>query len=380
MDFNLSENQNMIKDTISNFAKKELTKELVQEHDEEKKYPHELYQKIAELGFLGLPFPEKYSGFGGTVLDMVILLEELSKGMIVLAGSYVHTVVFGGMSLMEYGSEEQKMEYLPKIISGEKLFCLAITEPNAGSDISSITTTAVLDGDNYVINGAKTFITGAHVADYMVFGARTNKDVPQYKGITMFIVPTSLPGIEIRPLDKLGMRAIGTNEVFLEDVRVPKENVMGGVDQGWKNLMRTFNNERCACAAVCVGASQAAIDTVVQYVNERVQFGQPIGKFQVVQHDLVDMQMEVDNARLQSYRAAWLSHKGKSCSSETSMAKAYSAEVYRRVANQGMQLMGGYGYMMEYELQRHYRDCKFWEIAGGTSHIQRNIIAKEMGL
>lgn len=380
MDFELTEEQALIKETAKRFIKKELPREWVRKCDDEEHYPIEPYRKLADLGFLGLPFEKKYGGSAGNILDIVILLEEISKGMTALGGAYIQSVAFGGLSIDDYGSEEQKEIYLPQIISGEKLFCLALTEPNSGSDVASLRTSAVKDGKCYVINGSKVFITGAQVADYMLCGVRTNKDVPNHKGITMMIVPTKSEGVEIRKLRKLGMKPLGTNEVFFENVRVPVENVAGGVDQGWYNLLKTLNNERCVVGAACVGSAQACVDDTLQYVKEREQFGRPIGSFQANQHALADMQMEVDNARLLTYRAAWLSANRKPCVKETSMAKVYSSEVFRKVATMGMQLMGGYGYMMEYDMQRYYRDCKFFEIAGGTSQIQRNIIAKEMGL
>ncbi|RJQ25006.1 MAG: acyl-CoA dehydrogenase [Peptococcaceae bacterium] len=380
MNFELTEDQALIKETAKRFVKKELPMEWVRQCDDEERYPMEPYKKLAELGFLGLPFKKKYGGSDGNILDTVILLEEISKGMTALGAAYMQSVAFGGLSLDDYGSEEQKETYLPKIISGNTLFCLALTEANAGSDVASLKTSAVKDGNYFVINGSKVFITGVQVAEYMLCGVRTNKNVANHKGITMMIVPTKSEGIEIRKLRKLGMKPVGTNEVFFENVRVPVENVVGGVDQGWYNLMKTLNNERCIAAAVCVGSAQACIDGVLQYVKEREQFGRPIGTFQANQHAIVDMQMEVDNARLLAYRAAWLSANHKPCVKETSMAKLYASEAFRNVANMGVQLLGGYGFMMEYDMQRYYRDCKFFEIAGGASQIQRNIIAKELGL
>lgn len=381
MDFALSEDQKMIQDAARDFAKNELKPEIVREMDENEIYPMEFLQKLAELGWLGLPFSEEYGGSGGNTLDMCIFLEQIGYGSLALGAAYLQAVVFGGLSLAEYGSEEQKQQYIPQIIKGEKIWCLAATEPNAGSDLASLATFAQDDGNgSFVINGTKCFITGVHMADYMLLATRTDRSVPKHRGITMFIVDTKTPGVEIRRLHKLGMRAVGTNEVFLENARVPAENIMGGLNRGWYNLLKTLDNERCAVAGICVGAAQRVVDDAIEYAQNRVQFGQPIGKFQVIQHALADMQIKTDTARYLAYRAAWLAGQGVPCTKETSIAKVHCSEVLADVADQGLRVLGGYGYMMEYDMQRYFRDAKFFQVAGGTSEIQRNVIAREMGL
>lgn len=381
MEFVLTDDQKLIQEAARDFARNELGSESVREFDEKEEYPLGLIRKLAGLGWLGLPFPEEYGGAGGNVLDLAIFLEGIGYGMVALAAAYLQTVIFGGMSLYEYGSEEQKKEYLPPLIRGEKLWCLAATEPNAGSDLASLVTSATPDGNGFfTINGTKTFITGAHVADHFLLAARTNRDVPKHKGITMFIVDSRSPGVEVRRLHKLGMRPVGTNEVFLENVRVPEGNVAGGLNQGWANLLKTLDNERCAVAAMCVGASQRVVDDALEYAKNRVQFGQPISKFQVIQHALANMQIKVDTARLLTYRAAWMAKEGLPCSKETAMAKVHASETMADVADQGLRILGGYGYMMEYDMQRYFRDAKFFQIAGGTPEIQRNVIAKQMGV
>jgi alkylation response protein AidB-like acyl-CoA dehydrogenase len=380
MDFNLTEEQKILQSTVRSFIKKEVKKELIDELDEKEEYPSELAKRMAELGWFALPFPEEYGGIGGKPMDVAVLLEELGYGMMALAGAYIMNVVFGGLSIYHYGNEEQKKYYLPKLARGEIKFALSVTEPNAGSDIASLTTSAKKDGDYYIINGSKVFSTGAHVADYLVTATRTDPTLPKHKGITMFLVPTNTPGVEIRRLKKLGMRSVGTNEIFFDNVKIPKENMLGNLNEGWKNMLKTLSNERVYAGAVAVGGAQRVLDDVINYAKERVQFGQPISKFQAIQFMLADMSMEIELARLITYYAVWRVENGLSAMKEVSMAKLYPSEVYTRVANKGLQIMGGYGYMMEYEVQRHLRDAKFFEIAGGTSEIQRVIIANELGL
>lgn len=379
MDFALTDEQKLIQDTTRIFVNKNLSRDTVRQYDEEEKYPREPMRKLATDGWLGLMFPPEYGGSGGTILDVVILLEELARRMVALAAAYI-PVVLVGTFIDHYGSEAQKEKYLRSLITGEELYCMGITEPNAGSDIASLSTSAVSHDGAYLLNGTKTFISGAHVADYMLFAARTDKTGPKHKGITMFMVDMRLPGVEVRPLKKLGMRAVGANEVFVEDVLVSPEEILGEVNRGWYNLANLFNHERCLAAACAVGAAQAVIADALQYAHERVQFDQPIGRFQAIQHIPADMQIQVDAARLLTYRAAWEDHKKGGAAKEASIAKVYASEVLRRVAADGVQVLGGYGYMMEYDMQRYYRDAKFFEIAGGTTQIQKNIIAKEMGL
>jgi len=380
MDFNFTEEQVLLQNTVKNFVKDKVTHEVVDHYDTSEEFPSKLMDEMTDLGFLALPFPEQYGGIGGITLDIVLLLENISYGMVSLGAAYMMSVVFGGMSILHYGNEEQKREYIPKIISGEIKTAFALTEPNAGSDAASLKTSAVLDGNDYIINGNKVFITGAHQADYLLVAAKTDKSVSKYEGITIFLVKTNTPGIDIRKLEKLGMRPVRTNEVFFEDVKVPKENILGGLNLGWPNLLKSLGNERVTCGAVCTGGAQAAVDYAAKYAKERVQFGKPISKFQVIQHFIADMQMDVDLARLLTWRASWLLSEKMSCGKETAMVKVFASEAYSRVANKGVQILGGNGYMMEYPLQRHLRDSKFFEIAGGTSEIQRNIIAAELGL
>ena len=380
MDFAFTKEQEMLREQVCKFVARECPKEFIRRSDEEQLFPMELFRKMGQLGWMGIPYPEEYGGSGGSPVDLVLLLEELAMGMRALASAYYTTVILGGEAIFVAGSETQKKEFISRVCQGEILLSLALTEPNAGSDLGSLTTSAVEDGDHYTINGQKVFITGSDVADYMVLAARTDRQAAKHKGITLFLVDTHSKGITMRRMQKLGIRAISANEIFLENVRVPRANMLGGLNEGWKNIMKTLEMERLSMAACSVGDAQAAVNEALQYAKERVQFGQPIGKFQMVQEMLADMQMEVDAARLLTCRAAWMLQQGMKAIKETSFAKLFSSEAGMRVANKGLQVMGGYGYMMEYDMQRHFRDAKINEIGGGSSQIQRLIIAREMGL
>ncbi|TAK31093.1 MAG: acyl-CoA dehydrogenase, partial [Chloroflexota bacterium] len=293
---------------------------------------------------------------------------------------FVSVAVFGGGALMECGTEEQRQRILPGLGKGETIIVFALTEPNSGSDAAALRTTADADGDDFVLNGSKIFCTGALIADYIVTVVRTNRSVPNHKGLSLFLVDRKSPGLSIRPLPKLGYKAIQTCEVGYDNVRVPRANLMGEVDQGWPLLLRTLDVERISTAAMAVGMSDGAFSYALQYSKEREQFGQPIGKFQVISHMLADMAAETEVGRLLTYQAASKKTQGIPCSLEASMAKAYSTELATRTATRGMQIMGGYGYMMEYDMQRYYREAKLLEVAGGSNQIQHEIIAKLIGL
>jgi len=384
MDFSLSDEQQMLKKSVKDFMKKEYPREAIRELDEKEEYPFEAIKKWAELGWLGLPFPEEYGGMGGNAVDLCCFVEELTYwGGLTFFGPYIHSVIFGGMSINAYGTEEQKKNFLPGLINGELIYSLSFTEPNAGSDLANISTSAVKDGNNYILNGAKVFTSGAHVANYLLLGARTDKDAPRHKGISVFMVDTKSPGLEMRKIKKMGMKSVATSEIFLEDVKVPEERLLGGpesLNKGWTNMLRTLTNERCYVAAAVAGSAQSVIDDCIEYGKQRVQFGQPIGKFQAVQHTLVDMQIEVETSRLLAYLAAWRLDQGLPCMKESSMAKLYASEVFSRVSEKGLLLFGGYGYTMEYDMQRHFRDAIFYQIGGGVSMTIRNHIAGAMDL
>jgi alkylation response protein AidB-like acyl-CoA dehydrogenase len=287
------------------------------------------------------------------------------------------------MKIYYNASEEQKKRFLPAIAKGELRFAFGLTEPNAGSDAANTQTRAVPDGDNFIINGNKIFITGSHVADYVMTVTRTDPNVPKHKGLTIFFVETKTKGFSAMPLGKFGGRAVASCELVYEDVVVPKDAILGGPDRlndGWKQVFTTLNVERIVIAASYVGEGKLALQEATQYAKERVQFGQPIGKFQAVQHMLAEVATEIEAARWLTYRAAWLRKENQPCAKEASMAKLFASETSKKAALTGVQVMGGYGYMNEFDMQRHLRNAILAPIGGGTSQIQKNIIARQMGI
>lgn len=382
MDFSFSDERNMLRDTLRKFVARECTPEFARTIDQEKQFPHELYRKMADLGFMALPFPAEYDGLGGDVIDEVIILEELSKASAAIGLTYFLSTCFGGKSIEFFGTEEQKKTYLPKLISGEMMFSLALTEPGGGTDIlGNLNTTAVKSAEGYLVNGQKTFITGAHVADYLITVVKTQKDKDKKsQGLSVLMIDAKSPGIDIRPLEKLGVRATGSNEVFFDNVIVPRENLMGEERNGWRQVVETLNNERIALAAVSLGIGQAAFDYALQYSKEREAFGRPIGQFQAIQRYLAETVIDLEMARLLTHKAAWLQSQKKSCAMETAMAKYAASEAGFRAALKGMRIMAGYGYMMEYDMQRFFRDAELFLVAPITNEMALNFIGMELGL
>jgi len=378
MDFEISDEQRLMRDSLRAFLTKECPVEYVRECDEAERFPIELYQKLAEAGWLGLPIPVEYGGMGGSCTDLVVFLEEFARHFEAGANLYYTTVVIATDALTHFATEEQKHELLPKLARGEIRFALSLSEPGSGSDAASLRTRAVLEGDEWVINGQKMFCSAAQVADYILLMTRTDFEAPKHKGITMLLVPTGTDGMEIRKLKKLGLKPMDLNEIFLTDARVPKENVIGQVNGGWMNALKTLDYERCCLSGVNVGAAQSVLEKILQYTDERQQFGQKINSFQLTKAKLADMDMEIEAARLMLYRSANLVDRGIPNNKESAMANLYSSETYVRAALNGMRMMGGWGYLMEYDMQRHFRDSKLAEIGGGTSEILRIIIAKEL--
>jgi alkylation response protein AidB-like acyl-CoA dehydrogenase len=381
MDFSLTEEQIMLKDTIRRFVETEIPREVAVEIDEKDEFPHALLQKLCDLGFMGINVPEEYGGQGGNIIDEMIFFEEISKRLPVLAWAAGNIILYGNTIIGVNGSEEQKKAYLPRLVKGELKFAYALTEPNAGSDAASIQTKAVLKDGYYVLNGSKIFITGAGVSDIVVTNARTAES--RLKGITDFLVDTKSEGFSTRPIKDLGYRGSNTCEVYYDDVKVPLENILGGpenLNKGWTQMMRLLNSERLLLSACALGIGQGAFEYALNYSKEREQFGQPIGRFQVIQHMLVEMATELEAARQLAYYAAWRDVQGMEAVKETSMSKYYCAEVAKKVCLQGVQILGGYGYAMEYDAQRYLRDVLVLPIGGGTTQIQKNIIGAQLGL
>ena len=381
MDFSFSDEQNLMRETIRKFVETEIPRERAQEIDERDEFPHELLQKLCDLGFMGLNVPEEYGGMGGTVMDLMIFDEEISKRLPVLGWASGNIHLYGNEIIKTNGNDEQKRRFLPSLARGDLKFAYALTEPNAGSDAASIRTKAQFRDGYWVINGSKIFITGAGISDVVVTNARTAED--KFRGITDFLVETRSEGFSAKPIKDLGYRGSNTCEVHYDEVKVPPENILGGPDclnHGWKQMMRLLNTERLLLSACALGIGQGAFEYALNYAKEREQFGRPIGQFQVIQHMLVEMATELEAARRLAYYAAWRDMQGMDAVKETSMSKYFCSEVAKKVCLQGVQILGGYGYTMEYDAQRYLRDVLVLSIGGGTTQIQKNIIGRQLGL
>jgi alkylation response protein AidB-like acyl-CoA dehydrogenase len=380
VDFSFTEEQIILRESIRKLMDRIATPEYVRRLDREQAYPYELYGAWVEAGLLRLPYPEQYGGLGGSVLDMVVLAEELSRKsadfFMAFAGS-----TFCGLNILRKASEEQKHYWLPKLFAGDVRMAISISEPDAGSDVGAMRTSAKRDGDHYVINGHKLWSTGAGAKNAVVnVYVKTDPAAHYRQGLSLFLVDNDAPGLTLRKLDMLGRRCTGTYELTFNDVRVPADRLIGGENNGWNVLLSGLQVERVTSAAGNCGAAQAAVDLAAQYAKDRKQFGRPIGAFQAIAHMLADMATEVEAARTLTWRAAWMVSIGQDALREITMAKLLSSETYVKVANMGMQIFGGFGYSMEFDMQRHYRDARSATIAAGTSQIQRNLIANLMGL
>ena len=378
MDFELNDHQRTLRDSLRQFLTKECPIEYVRSCDEEERFPHELFAKLADKGWLGLPIAEEHGGAGATCTDIVVFLEEFASHFEAGANIYYTSVIIAADAIAHFGSDEQKKTLLPKLARGEIRFAFSLSEPNSGSDAASLRTRAVREGDHWVINGQKMFCSCAQVANYILLMARSDPDAPKHDGITMFLLDAKTPGVEIRRLKKLGLKPMDLNEIFLTDVRIPATSIVGKVNNGWRNVLKTLDYERCCLSAVNVGAAQSCLDKALAYTKQREQFGQRIADFQLSRQKLADMEMEIDAARLLLYRSASLVDRGIPNDKQSAIANLASSETYVRAALNGMRLMGGWGYLMEFDMQRHYRDSKLAEIGGGTSEILRLVISREM--
>lgn len=382
MDFEFTEEQRMLKDSVRRFCEKELSREVIRKSDEEEEVPLALWSKMADLGWLGIALPEEFGGTGGTIIEQLIIMEELSRHSPALGICFMTTNSFGARTILNNGSEEQKQAFLPKVGRGKVKFCLALTEPGGGTDIlGALKTIAETEESELVINGQKTFISDASIADYMILVARTDKTpAKKSKGISLMVVDLKSDGIEVRKLRKLGIRPSTVSEVFLTDVRVPLENLLGRRDEGWYHLLDTLNNERILVAAYALGIAQSAFEDALRYAKERDAFGRPIGQFQAIQHYLSDMYVQLELARLITYKAAWLQCLGRPCGVESTMAKLVASEAGLEIATNGMRILAGYGYMMEYDMQRYYRDIMQAVVTPITNEMSKNFIGQNLGL
>jgi alkylation response protein AidB-like acyl-CoA dehydrogenase len=383
MDFELTEEQQDIRSAIKEFCQKELTKEYVRWLDENCDFPPEdIWKKLANIGVHGLIVPEEYGGAGLGYIETVIVLEELSKACSSIGVALAVNLSFGQRTLTELGNENQKKEYLPHVRSGDLKWAMALTEPAGGTDIlGTISSTAVEDGGDYIINGQKTFISAAHVANYINTVVITDeKASKKSKALSTFIVDARNPGITITKIPKLGNHACAACEVFFDDVRVPKENLLGTLNNGWYELLSTLNPERISVAANAVGISMAVLEDAVAYAKRRYAFGKPIGEFMAVQHMIADMAIEIELARTLTYKCAWLVENGKPYAIESVIAKQFASDRAVIHAINGMEILGGYGYCMEYDMQRYLRDAKQFPFAPLNNESCKNMIAEAYGL
>jgi alkylation response protein AidB-like acyl-CoA dehydrogenase len=374
MDFEFSEEQKMIQQMARDFAENEV-KPKAAELDKTERHPAEIIQKMAELNLMGIAIPDVYGGGGADAVSYVVALEEISRGC-----ASVGVIMSVNNSLVcdplnTFGTEEQKKKFLTPLASGKKLGCFGLTEPEAGSDAAAQKTTAVLQGNQWVINGKKNFITNGNVADYCVLMAMTDKS-KGYKGISAFIVDCKAPGFSVGVVEKkLGIKASGTAELIMEDCRIPKENLLGEVGEGFYVALNTLDGGRIGIASQALGIARAALEAAAEYSKSRVQFGQPISKFQAIQWMIADMATELDAARLLTLRAAFLKDQKQRYEKEAAMAKLFASEAASRITTKAIQVHGGYGYIQEYNVERHFRDARITEIYEGTSEVMRLVIS-----
>jgi len=380
VDFSLTEEQNMIRSTVREFAEKEILPYAAQ-WDKEEKFPADLVPKMGELGIFGTVIPEEYSGAGFDYISHAIVAEELGRACSSVRGLYSVQISLVTLTVLKWGTEEQKQKYIPRLVSGEILGCYGLTEPDSGSDPASMSTSAVEDGDHYILNGNKMWITNAGVADLAIIFAKTDKAAGA-KGITAFLVERGTPGYSTKDIhEKLGLRASNTAEIILEDVRVPKSQILGEVGKGFVVAMSALDNGRYTVAAGCVGTADYALEVSKAYAKNREQFGKPIGGHQLVQQMIADMAVDVEIGRLLTYRAGDVKNKGLRSTREVCVAKYFCSEMVNRVTYKAIQIHGGYGFSAEYPVERLYRDARINTLYEGTSQIQQLIIGNfELGI
>lgn len=377
MEFGFKQEHYLLRQMLEEFTKNEVAP-LAAEIDEQERFPVETVEKMKEIGILGIPFPKEYGGEGGDYLGYILAVEEISKACattgVVLSG---HTSLCA-QPIFEYGTEEQKQKFLVPLAKGEKLGAFALTEPNAGTDASKQETVAIEDGDDYILNGSKIFITNAGYADIYVIMAMTDQSAGN-RGITAFIVEKDSPGFTVGPKEKkMGIRGSSTCELIFDNVRVPKVNILGKLGYGFKIAMKTLDGGRIGIAAQACGIAEGALNETLKYVKERKQFGRPLSAFQNTQFELASMATKVDAARMLLYRAAYKKDTNQMFSKEAAMAKLYASEVAMEVTNKAIQLHGGYGYSREYPVERMMRDAKITEIYEGTSEVQKMVISASL--
>ncbi|MFA8300969.1 MAG: acyl-CoA dehydrogenase family protein [Hyphomicrobiales bacterium] len=381
MNFDLSQEQDMIRNTVREFAEREI-QPIAGQLDEEEQFSYDLVRKMGELGLLGMNIPSEYGGYDFDTLSYILAVEELARVDSSQAVTLAAHNSLGVAPLFYFGNEEQRLKYIPQLCTGNALWAFGLTEAEAGSDSRGSKTIAYLDGDEWVINGSKTFITNAatDITAGMLVQVVTGEDAKGKKQFTTLIVEAGTPGMKAAPMhNKMMWRASNTAEVFFDDCRIPKENVLGEIGQGSKIMLSTLDNGRLSIAAMGLGLAQGAYEKALKYAKEREQFGRPISKFQAISFKLADMAMKLELARNTLYKACWLKDENKPFAQLSAMSKLYCSEIAKEIADEAVQIHGGYGLMKDYDVERFYRDQRILQIGEGTSEIQRLVIARSIG-
>jgi len=383
MDFAFTEEQELMRTAVREFCEKEITSEKIREWEETLDFmPQEVWDKAAAMGLFAASVPEAYGGDGADMVTAMVGFEEISKASTAVALGVGATIGFGTRPIVELGSEEQRQEFLPQIAEGKLKFSLALTEPAGGTDIlGAISTYANSDGDDFVISGQKIYITGAHVADYLTTVAITDRENPKRShALSIIMVPANSPGIDIRIIPKVSTHCCGSCEVFYDNVRVPKTNLLGKLNNGWYDVLSTLNPERIGVAMISVGLAEKVFEDCLAYSKQREAFGKPIGQFMIIQHYLADMAVGIENARNLVYKCAWLADTGRPYHVEATMAGLYASQMALDAATVGMEIFGGYGVTMEADIQRYWRDSQQMVFSPLSNEMSKNFIAQCYGL
>lgn len=384
MNFDIPEHIVLLQDSLQRFVARQMPREAAARWDKENHFPREVFKQLADLGLLGLTFPERYGGSGRDVLATLVVIEELSRRSLAVSVPYIMGSCYAGMNLLECGSERQKRELLPKVASGDLIFAYGWSEPDVGADVASVKTRAVRLGNDIVINGSKRFCSGADICDYIYTLVRSSDSDAKSGALSFVLVPPSTPGVTITRIESMGMKGAATTDVTFTDVRVPAANIMNedeGWNRGWSMISGAgLDVEKLEVAAISLGLAGAALDDAWEYAQQRKQFGRTIAEFQSIRHKLADMKTQLHAARLVTHHAAWLANEGRRCGVETSMAKLFAAETAKTVALDAQTIFGAYGYVKDFDIERNVRDALLMPIIGGSSAIQRNNIANWLGL
>jgi alkylation response protein AidB-like acyl-CoA dehydrogenase len=384
--FQEAEHITMLRNTVRRFVENEMPRELAQRWDRENEYPRDVFEKLSALGVNALTVPEEYGGAGRDITATMVVIEELARRSMAVAVPFIMCSCYGGMNIEEVGSSEQKAELLPKLAEGKLLFAYGISEPDVGADVAGVRTTAERKGNGgtVTINGAKRFCSGANIADYIYTVVKSDREGERYKNLSIVLIPPDAPGVTIELQNAMGMKGASTCDVTFQDVEIPVENIVGGEDgwnDGWRRIVGPgLDVEKIEVAALALGNAAAAVDDAWQYAQERKQFGKSIAAFQSVRHMLVDAKTKLHACRLMTYHAAWLLDEKKPAAVETSMAKLYVSDTAKEVVLSCQQVMGAYGYIKEFDMERYVREALLMPIIGGSSAIQKNNIANRLRL